>query len=175
MNPHLKYSFPGDGIAFHLASPDLHPKYHYKTFVGGILILTCEDFALVNGMSNKYWGWGLEDDEFYVRLKEHNIRVVRPQGIKTGINDTFRHVHRSDHKRDQVKLFNQREVTRRRDRKTGLDNVQYRLIAKRNLTINSAPFLLYDVELVCDVLKTPWCVPKSKANDTQQLLMKVDL
>ena len=24
-------------------------------------------FQHVDGMSNKYWGWGLEDDEFFVR------------------------------------------------------------------------------------------------------------
>jgi hypothetical protein len=23
----------------------------------------------VDGMSNKYWGWGLEDDEFFVRYQ----------------------------------------------------------------------------------------------------------
>lgn len=44
-------------------------RYDYKKFVGGILILTMEDFRKVNGMSNKYWGWGLEDDEFYLRLQ----------------------------------------------------------------------------------------------------------
>lgn len=31
--------------------------------------MTMKDFSKVNGMSNKYWGWGLEDDEFYLRLK----------------------------------------------------------------------------------------------------------
>lgn len=49
-----------------------------------------EDFEAVNGMSNKYWGWGLEDDEFYVRLKEASINVSRPVNITTGIENTFR-------------------------------------------------------------------------------------
>lgn len=170
LNPDLKYSFPGHGTAFHIASPELHPKYHYPTFVGGILLLTADDFEVVNGMSNKFWGWGLEDDEFYIRLRNGKVRVVRPQGIETGINDTFLHVHRSNHKRDQAKFFNQREVTRRRDRDTGLDNVQYRLKAKRKMTIESAPFIMYDVELLCDIRVTPWCVTKSKVNETLQLL-----
>ena len=33
-------------------------------------------------MSNKYWGWGLEDDEFYVRMRRADIMVERPVGIR---------------------------------------------------------------------------------------------
>ena len=29
----------------------------------------------VNGMSNRYWGWGREDDELYVRLKKAGLKV----------------------------------------------------------------------------------------------------
>ena len=49
-----------------------------------------EHFERVNGMSNKYWGWGLEDDEFYVRLKEAGLNVSRPINITTGPENTFR-------------------------------------------------------------------------------------
>lgn len=49
-----------------------------------------EHFTQVNGMSNKYWGWGLEDDEFYVRLKEAGLSVSRPQNISTGMHNTFK-------------------------------------------------------------------------------------
>ena len=39
VNPDLSYAYPQHG-PFHIAAPDLHPKYHYATFVGGILLLT---------------------------------------------------------------------------------------------------------------------------------------
>ncbi len=29
----------------------------------------------VNGLSNRYWGWGREDDEFYVRMVEAEFTV----------------------------------------------------------------------------------------------------
>ena len=62
----LSYFIPSKGSVRHLASPEYHPKYSYPTFLGGILLLRVEDFLAVNGMSNRYWGWGMEDDEFRV-------------------------------------------------------------------------------------------------------------
>lgn len=88
INPHLRYEYPRNG-PFHVASPALHPKYHYQTFVGGILLVNREHFSTMNGMSNKYWGWGLEDDEFYLRIKDAGLKVERPVNITTGITNTF--------------------------------------------------------------------------------------
>lgn len=50
LNPHLKYIYPAKG-PYHVAAPNLHPKYHYKTFVGGILLLTREQFKKVCNLS----------------------------------------------------------------------------------------------------------------------------
>lgn len=88
INQQLRYEYPANG-PFHVASPDLHPKYHYKTFVGGILLVRREHFQQMNGMSNKYWGWGLEDDEFYIRIKDAGLKVDRPMNITTGTSNTF--------------------------------------------------------------------------------------
>lgn len=78
LNDDLNYGYPQNG-PFHISSPSLHPLYHYPKFIGGILLLKNEDFEKVNGISNKYWGWGLEDDEFYLRLKEANLVVSKYQ------------------------------------------------------------------------------------------------
>lgn len=89
LNDNLKYDYPEFG-PIHISSPETHPKYHYKTFIGGILLVKREHFELVNGMSNNYWGWGLEDDEFYVRLKDAGLEVRHPDNITTGTEDTFK-------------------------------------------------------------------------------------
>lgn len=88
LNDDLKYIYPKEG-PLHVSSPKLHPKYHYEKYIGGILLINRKHYRLVNGMSNQYWGWGLEDDEFYVRLKEAELTVYRHEGIKTGTEDTF--------------------------------------------------------------------------------------
>ena len=68
-DPKLLYSFPENG-PLHIASPELHPKYDYPTFIGGILLISRKHYNQLDGMSNKYWGWGLEDDEFFVRIRQ---------------------------------------------------------------------------------------------------------
>lgn len=122
------------------------------------MLLRNEDFAVVNGMSNKYWGWGLEDDEFYVRLKDAGLKVHRPVGITTGISDTFNHIHdRAHRRRDTTKCFNQKEETRKRDTKTGLNTISYKISDRKELAIDGIKLTVLNVNLDCDKNFTPWC------------------
>uniref|UniRef100_A0A673T4F6 Beta-1,4-galactosyltransferase n=1 Tax=Suricata suricatta TaxID=37032 RepID=A0A673T4F6_SURSU len=109
LNEELDYGFPEAG-PFHVASPELHPLYHYKTYVGGILLLSKRHYQLCNGMSNRFWGWGREDDEFYRRIKGAGLQLFRPSGITTGYK-TFRHLHDPAwRKRDQKRIAAQKQV-----------------------------------------------------------------
>lgn len=49
VNPKLDYSYPSEG-PYHVASPELHPLYHYPTFIGGILLMTKQHFEQVNNV-----------------------------------------------------------------------------------------------------------------------------
>ncbi|KAK9886113.1 hypothetical protein WA026_014900 [Henosepilachna vigintioctopunctata] len=162
LNANLSYAYPQQ--PYHLAAPNLHPRYHYAKFIGGILLINREQFGLVNGLSNNYWGWGLEDDEFYVRLKDANLNITRPENVTTGINNTFRHIHKRERKRDTLKCYNQREITRKRDRKTGLHNIEYELLTWKNMTIDFAPLTVMNIKLHCDLNLTPWCNCSSKSS-----------
>ncbi|XP_049856565.1 beta-1,4-galactosyltransferase 7-like isoform X2 [Schistocerca gregaria] len=157
LNPQLSYGYPEKG-PFHVASPQLHPRYNYSTFAGGILLIKREDFQKVNGMSNKYWGWGLEDDEFYIRLKEAKLQISRPQNVTTGRNSTFRHMHDSvRRKRDKTRCFNQIQLTEDRDLETGVNTVSYKLAEIRQMSIDGDRATVLNVKLHCDKLLTPWC------------------
>ena len=46
----LNYTWPRDWL-FHVAGPQLHPKYSYDTFIGGILIVNSNHFKLVRHWS----------------------------------------------------------------------------------------------------------------------------
>lgn len=40
LNPALDYHYPPTGHVNHIAAPHLHPRYHYASFIGGILLIT---------------------------------------------------------------------------------------------------------------------------------------
>ena len=45
----------------------------FDQYFGGVTMITMEDFEKINGYSNKYWGWGYEDDDLLV--------IDKPAGI----------------------------------------------------------------------------------------------
>ncbi|XP_052227017.1 beta-1,4-galactosyltransferase 7-like isoform X2 [Dreissena polymorpha] len=175
LSDQLDYSYPQSG-PFHIAAPSLHPLYHYPTFIGGILLITKEHFSLVNGLSNRYYGWGREDDEFYVRLKKAGLlktgyitmnesqtvayEIRRPQNVSTGLN-TFKHIHEKQRRpRDSSNFFDQKAKTNKLDRETGVSTVKYDVKATHHVMLDGAPVTVLDVKLSCDYMKTPWCLKK---------------
>lgn len=170
INQRLMYKFPSKS-PIHLAAPGLHPKYDYETFIGGIFLISRKQFKQVDGMSNKYWGWGLEDDELFVRMRQANLAIERPKRIGSGKSNTFKHVHNSrERRRDNAKCYNQRNLTRRRDRQTGLSNVDYSVSSRHTLSIDGTEVIFLNVNLVCDTQLTPWCnctgaPPETEARD----------
>ena len=50
------------------------------------------------------------------------------------------------------------QQSKRRDRITGVDSVQYTIISTNNLTIEDAPVQMLNVNLYCDLDFTPYCI-----------------
>jgi len=42
-------------------------RVYYRTIFGGVTAFTKDQFMSVNGFSNKYYGWGGEDDDMHSR------------------------------------------------------------------------------------------------------------
>lgn len=55
-------------------------KECYSRYLGGVALFPTKDFLKVNGFSNKYWGWGAEDDDLRTRCDVMNVEVQRKQG-----------------------------------------------------------------------------------------------
>ncbi|KAJ8982088.1 hypothetical protein NQ317_011086 [Molorchus minor] len=49
----------------------------YLTLFGGATSILSKQFLTINGMSNKFFGWGGEDDDFYRRLAAHGLEPCR--------------------------------------------------------------------------------------------------
>ncbi|XP_063381196.1 beta-1,4-galactosyltransferase 2-like [Cydia fagiglandana] len=49
----------------------------YDWLIGGVLSIRIDQYVELNGFSNRFLKWGAEDDDFYMRMAEQNIKVIR--------------------------------------------------------------------------------------------------
>ncbi|GBP36326.1 Beta-1,4-N-acetylgalactosaminyltransferase bre-4 [Eumeta japonica] len=49
----------------------------YSNLVGGVCALQSEHYKRINGFSNRYIGWGGEDDDLTLRIQRHGLHVIR--------------------------------------------------------------------------------------------------
>ncbi|ELU11003.1 hypothetical protein CAPTEDRAFT_120554 [Capitella teleta] len=52
-------------------------KLPYANLFGGVSAISRQQFELVNGYSNKFFGWGGEDDDIFNRLKYNDLKISR--------------------------------------------------------------------------------------------------
>ena len=45
----------------------------YPEYIGGVTLFNKEHFNWINGFSNKYWGWGFEDDDLLYRCRKGGV------------------------------------------------------------------------------------------------------
>ncbi|KAG5450190.1 Beta-1,4-galactosyltransferase 4 [Clonorchis sinensis] len=116
-------------------------KLSYPQLVGGVLKMTTEQFVSVNGFSNKYWGWGQEDDDMERRLRRRNLNYIHisPSIARYAAmtHDKQPKVRRDEHL-DLLKSAHIRMIN------DGLNTLKYRLIYVQEKSL----FTLILVDLV---------------------------
>ena len=69
------------------AASQFNYKLFYHSFFGGVVVCSKEHYEQVNGFSNKFRGYGGEDDDFRRRFISKGIQTE----IKTGVFECFHH------------------------------------------------------------------------------------
>ncbi|XP_062596457.1 beta-1,4-N-acetylgalactosaminyltransferase bre-4-like isoform X2 [Saccostrea cucullata] len=79
-NDHNMYSCPEQPRHISVAIDKMNYRLPYTQIFGGVSAMTREQMLAVNGYSNRFFGWGGEDDDMYNRLKYHNLTISRYTG-----------------------------------------------------------------------------------------------
>lgn len=58
----------------------------FDEYFGGVTLFSIDDFELINGYSNEYWGWGYEDDDLLYRCKINGITLNEKEILTSGPN-----------------------------------------------------------------------------------------
>lgn len=123
------------------------------------MIVANKDFKRVNGLSNQYWGWGLEDEEFREQLHVFGVGIIRPDRnlVTTGHNDTFLDTHTGRRVRDDKLCHTENKPYTHRHQNDGVNTTKYNITDVRELTISGAKLTILNVDFPCDRNVTPWC------------------
>jgi predicted glycosyltransferase involved in capsule biosynthesis len=75
----VDYSYSDNPL--HLAEPV------FDKYFGGVTLFPTKIFEKINGYSNKYWGWGYEDDDLFHRCLHHNVQTDSVKNISKGSSE----------------------------------------------------------------------------------------
>lgn len=108
-------------------------KLRYKGYFGGVTAMTREQFLLVNGFSNTYWGWGGEDDDLRIRVELQKMKILRPPAEVARYTMVF-------HKRDSGNEINKDRMrllgrTPQVWKKDGLNSCSYKTLSVERLPL----------------------------------------
>eukprot|EP00047_Mylnosiga_fluctuans_P019066 m.78274 g.78274 ORF g.78274 m.78274 type:complete len:374 (-) comp7959_c0_seq3:92-1213(-) len=153
-HPNISYRFPARGPV-HLTPPAMHPKYHFRKFVGGIMLITCRTFTGLNGFASDFFGWGREDFNFGYRMRCQNI-TLRPVEMsppvwlwRDGTQNYWQHLHNPEVRpRTMVRHPGKMNAY---DRATGLNTTVFKVLQVKTQDIQGAPYTRVTIKLSCKI------------------------
>jgi hypothetical protein len=60
----------------------------FDDYFGGVTIFPIDVFRKINGYSNKYWGWGFEDNDLLYRCQKHGVPLDKKEVKNKPANNT---------------------------------------------------------------------------------------
>ncbi|XP_061195870.1 beta-1,4-galactosyltransferase 1-like [Saccostrea echinata] len=108
-----------------VAVDKLNYKLPYVELFGGVSAMTKDQILFVNGFSNKFSGWGGEDDDMFNRLEFHHMTVLR------SIYNISRYIMLK-HTKSQPNpaRFKLKSTGMKRMRQDGVKNLKYQIMKR---------------------------------------------
>lgn len=124
------YSYPKAPTHLAEAAEQFNFAMPYPTYFGGVTLFNMQDFAVVNGYSNEYWGWGAEDDDLRHRCIHAGLAIEHRKGVFKSLD------HERPTEQDPLVLANQDRLEEylygpSEVPKEGLTTLEYTLLEER--------------------------------------------
>ena len=140
-----------ESVPLHLAHTRDTRNYstadYQKIYFGGVTALTGEQFARINGFSNLFFGWGMEDDNLRERVNHVYGRFVK---VAPHIGRYHSESHDIQERNEaRRKIFNDLESYRKRKGLTeGLATLNYTLLSVLRAPLYTHISVTYDQDFV---------------------------
>lgn len=138
----VDYNYPNEPV--HLAWYLEHKNYQvsYQDYYGGVNLFLTEHFELINGYSNRYWGWGAEDDDLRLRLEYKGFKPLRRKGRFYSLP------HKQADKYSLISILNKKRYREFQKKKydfqnDGLSDLKYELCKK----VVNEYYTIYNVKI----------------------------
>ncbi|XP_055868428.1 beta-1,4-galactosyltransferase 4-like [Biomphalaria glabrata] len=114
LNDHNLYRCSENPRHFAVAINKHNYKLHYESYFGGVVGLIREQYLQINGHSNLYIGWGTEDDDLLIRVRNKNLTMVRYDPL-TARYDMIQHDRDVGNAENPMRLTLRKSAARRQD------------------------------------------------------------
>lgn len=122
------YDCPSSPMHLSPAIDKFKYKLSYPTLIGGIQAIKMDHYIKMNGYSNKFWGWGAEDDDLYSRILATGLNLARPDMMNARYKMNQRYHYRSDGwSQTNAKLLRKRRPRREIDGVNSINSLNYTL------------------------------------------------
>lgn len=116
----------------------------YPNFFGGVNLFLYEHFKQINGFSNKYAGWGAEDDDLLYRCIAEKFSIHRRRGLFNQIPHTHGLLNNLNYENNlnHLKTAQNSYTTNKNYLKDGLTSIKYKINSTTNINNTTTHFLI---------------------------------
>lgn len=122
----VDYSEDEGAVHIATAASQFDGKMPYQDYFGGVTMFERSAFKKINGFSNNYWGWGLEDDDLRERCRTLGVSIARrPDQVFHSLKHP---VHEGGPGHDNVEYFNKNAGVPSSILQDGLTSCRYSVV-----------------------------------------------